>query len=212
MGKSLKDLLNTFPFENGLNPRNSGPGTIKPEPSDRFTNDNEDAKQWLKETPKLYGTDIVRIMTQTDPHKTRKGVKKAANKVGGLIGGGIGKAIGNVASKLAEFHPKFPDDWTDDADSPTKMEPNFYAGLVNGDYARGYYYNAYHKNSKSKLGQFLQANKNPEQIKNAILPALKSAAVSASIPSGTLLSALARTGSKSTNQDLKSAWAMASSV
>ena len=178
MAKSLKELLNTFPFENGFNPRNAGPGTIKPEPSDRFTNDNEDAKQWLKETPKLYGTDIVRIMTQTDPHKTKKAIKKAADKVGGAIGGGVGAAIGSVTSKLAEFHPKFPDDWTKGEDgNPTGMEKNFYAGVVNGDYARGFYYNAYHKNSKSKLGQFLQANKNPEQVKNAILPALKSAAV-----------------------------------
>lgn len=178
MGKSLKELLNTFPFENGLNPRNSGPGTIKPVPSDRFTNDNEDAKQWLKATPNLYGTDLVRIMTQTDPHKTKKAVKKAADKVGGAIGGSVGKAIGGVASKLAEFHPKFPDDWTKGEDgNPTGMENNFYAGTINGDYARGFYYNAYHKNSKSKLGQFLQANKSPEQVKNAIVPALKSAAV-----------------------------------
>lgn len=181
MGKSLKELLDTFPFENGLNPRGVGPGTLKPQPSDRFTNDNEDAKQWLKATPQLYGTDIVRIMTQTDPHETKKGVKKAADKVGGAIGGGVGKVIGGVVSKIAEFHPKFPDDWTNDADAPTKMENNFYAGLVNGDYARGKYYNAYHKNSKSKLGQFLQANKSPEQVKNAIVPALKSAAVAAAV-------------------------------
>ncbi|CRR30298.1 hypothetical protein PAERUG_P59_Wales_1_VIM_2_09_13_00008 [Pseudomonas aeruginosa] len=38
------------------------------------------------------------------------------------------------------------------------------------------------------------------------------AAVAASIPSGWRPSALARTGSKSTNQDLNSAWAMASRV
>lgn len=178
MGKSLRELLNTFPFENGLNPRDNGPGTIKPEPSNRFTNDNDDAKKWLKETPKLYGTDIVRIMTQTDPHKTKKAIKKTADKVGGAIGGKVGAVIGGVASKLAEFHPKFPDDWTKGEDgNPTGMENNFYAGVVNGDYARGFYYNAYHKNSKSKVGQFLQANKSPEQVKNAILPALKSAAI-----------------------------------
>ena len=178
MGKSLRELLNTFPFENGLNPRDNGPGTIKPDPSDRFTNDIDDAKKWLKETPKLYGTDIVRIMTQTDPHKTKKAIKKTADKIGGAIGGKVGAVIGGVASKLAEFHPKFPDDWTKGEDgNPTGMENNFYAGVVNGDYARGFYYNAYHKNSKSKLGQFLQANKSPEQVKNAILPALKSAAI-----------------------------------
>lgn len=181
MGKSLKELLDTFPFENGLNPRGVGPGTLKPQPSDRFTNDNEDAKQWLKATPQLYGTDIVRIMTQTDPHRTKQGIKKVADKVGGAIGGGVGRVIGGVVSKIAEFHPKFPDDWTNDPDAPTKMENNFYAGLVNGDYARGRYYNAYHKNSKSKVGQFLQANKTPEQVKNAIVPALKSAAVAAAV-------------------------------
>jgi hypothetical protein len=181
MGKSLKELLDTYPFENGLNPRGVGPGTIKPDPSDRFTNDIDDAKKWLKETPKLYGTDIVRIMTQTDPHRTKQGIKKVADKVGGAIGGGVGRVIGGVVSKIAEFHPKFPDDWTNDVDAPTKMENNFYAGLVNGDYARGRYYNAYHKNSKSKLGQFLQANKTPEQVKNAIVPALKSAAVAAAV-------------------------------
>ncbi len=178
MGKSLKELLDTFPFENGLNPRNSGPGTINPEPSDRFTNDIEDAKQWLKATPNLYGTDLVRIMTQTDPHKTKKAVKKAADRVGGAIGGRVGAVVGGVASKIAEFYPKFPDDWTKGEDgNPTGMQNNFYAGTINGDYARGFYYNAYHKNSKSKLGQFLQANKSPEQVKNAIVPALKSAAI-----------------------------------
>ena len=178
MGKSLRELLNTFPFENGLNPRDNGPGTIKPEPSNRFTNDIDDTKKWLKETPKIYGTDIVRIMTQTDPHKTKKVIKKTADKVGGAIGGKVGAVIGGVASKLAEFYPKFPDDWTKGEDgNPTGMQNNFYAGVVNGDYARGFYYNAYHKNSKSKVGQFLQANKTPEQVKNAILPALKSAAI-----------------------------------
>ena len=178
MGKSLRELLNTFPFENGLNPRDNGPGTIKPEPSNRFTNDIDDTKKWLKETPKIYGTDIVRIMTQTDPHKTKKVIKKTADKVGGAIGGGVGRVIGGVASKLAEFYPKFPDDWTKGEDgNPTGMQNNFYAGVVNGDYARGFYYNAYHKNSKSKVGQFLQANKTPEQVKNAIVPALKSAAI-----------------------------------
>jgi hypothetical protein len=178
MGKSLRELLNTFPFENGLNPRDNGPGTIKPEPSNRFTNDIDDTKKWLKETPKIYGTDIVRIMTQTDPHKTKKVIKKTADKVGGAIGGGVGRVIGGVVSKLAEFYPKFPDDWTKGEDgNPTGMQTNFYAGVVNGDYARGFYYNAYHKNSKSKVGQFLQANKTPEQVKNAIVPALKSAAI-----------------------------------
>lgn len=179
MGKSLKQLLETFPFENGLNPRNSGPGAIKPEPNDRFTNDNKQSLDFVKEMPKLYGTDIVRITTATDPHETKRTVKKGADKVGGALAGTgmIGTLIGGAVSKVAEFHPKFPDDWTNDVDAPTKMETNFYAGLVNGDYARGHYYNAYHKNSKSKLGQFLQANKNPEQVKNAILPALKSAIV-----------------------------------
>ena len=178
MGKSLRELLNTFPFENGLNPRDNGPGTIKPEPSNRFTNDIDDTKKWLKQTPKIYGTDIVRIMTQTDPHKTKKVIKKTADKVGGAIGGGVGRVIGGVVSKLAEFYPKFPDDWTKGEDgNPTGMQNNFYAGVVNGDYARGFYYNAYHKNSKSKVGQFLQANKTPEQVKNAIVPALKSAAI-----------------------------------
>lgn len=146
--------------------------------ADVMNADSKYTEEFGKIAISQYGTDSIRILTQTDPHKTKKAVKKAADKVGGAIGGKVGAVIGGVTSKLAEFHPKFPDDWTKGEDgNPNGMENNFYAGVVNGDYARGFYYNAYHKNSKSKLGQFLQANKNPEQVKNAILPALKSAAV-----------------------------------
>jgi hypothetical protein len=180
MGKTLLELLEAWPTPDKLNPNRQKAGMLKPEPDNKFTNDNKQALDFVKKMPKVYGTDIIRITTSTDPHEAKKAIKKAADKVGGALGGlgMIGKVIGAGISKVAEFHPKFPDDWTKGEDGkPTGMENNFYAGLINGDYAFGKRYNPYHKNSKSKLGNFLASNKTPDQAANAIGGALKTAAV-----------------------------------
>jgi len=180
MGKTLLELLDTFSFDPTLNPNKEKKGMLKPEPSDRNANDNKQAKEWLKATPKLYGTDIVRILSETDPHEAKKAIKKGADKVGGALAGlgGVGLLIGGAISAVGAFHPKFPDDWTVGEDGkPTGMERNFYKGLVNGDYAFGKRYNPYHSNNKSKLGNFLAGNKTPDQAANALVPSIKSAVV-----------------------------------
>lgn len=180
MGKTLLELLDTFAFEPTLNPNKQKNDMLTPDPSNKFTNDNKQALDFVKATPRIYGTDIVRITTRTDPHETKKAIKKGADKVGGALAGlgGVGLLVGGAISAVAAFHPKFPDDWTVGEDgSPTGMEKNFYKGLINGDYAFGKRYNPYHNNNKTKLGNFLTGNKTPDQAANAIVPSLKSAAV-----------------------------------
>jgi|688.fasta_scaffold14272_5 hypothetical protein len=180
MGKTLLQLLEAWPTPDKLNPNSQKAGMLKPEPDNKFTNDNKQALDFVKATPRIYGTDIVRITTRTDPHETKKAIKKGADKVGGALAGlgGVGLLVGGAISAVAAFHPKFPDDWTVGEDgSPTGMEKNFYKGLINGDYAFGKRYNPYHNNNKTKLGNFLTGNKTPDQAANAIVPSLKSAAV-----------------------------------
>ena len=205
MGKTLLELLEAWPTPDKLNPNRQKAGMLKPDPDNRFTNDNKQALDFVKKMPKVYGTDLIRITTETDPHETKKAIKKTADKVGGAIGGRVGAVIGGVASKLAEFHPKFPDDWTKGEDGkPTGMEPSFYKGLINGDYAFGKRYNPYHSNSKTKVGNFLAGNKTPDQAANAIVPALKSAAVGLAIAGiGLGLSKLFSKGKKKGNAGSK---------
>jgi hypothetical protein len=180
MGKTLLELLEAWPTPDKLNPNSQKAGMLKPEPDNKFTNDNKQALDFVKKMPKVYGTDLIRITTSTDPHETKKAIKKGADKLGGALAGTgiVGLFAAGALAGATAFHPKFPDDWTVGEDgSPTGMEKNFYNGLINGDYAFGKRYNPYHNNSKTKLGNFLSANKTPDQAANAIVPALKSAAV-----------------------------------
>ena len=64
-------------------------------------------KNFVKNIPKIYGTDSVRILTQSDPHKKKVAIKKVAGAIGGVLGP-IGKAVSKFA---ADFNPKFPDDF-----------------------------------------------------------------------------------------------------
>jgi hypothetical protein len=207
MGKSLLDLLDTHPFTKGFDPNTEKAGMLKPEPSSKFSNDNKQALDFVKKMPKVYGTDFIRITTSTDPHETKKAIKKGADKLGGALAGTgiVGLLAAGAIAGAAAFHPKFPDDWTIGEDgAPTGMEKNFYNGLINGDYAFGKRYNPYHNNNKTKLGNFLSANKTPDQAVNAIVPALKSAAVGLAIAGiGLGLSKLFSKGKKKGNAGSK---------
>jgi hypothetical protein len=64
MGKSLLELLDTFQFDPTLNPNKEKKGMLTPNPESAFDTNIKQSKDWLKATPKLYGTDIIRIMSQ----------------------------------------------------------------------------------------------------------------------------------------------------
>ena len=158
---------------------------LKPDPGSQFSVDNKQSLDFIKAIPKIYGTDVVRITTETDPHETKVAIKKAAGAVGGAIGGAFGsfgKIVGSkIAGVMADFHPQFPDDFLDGTNEDNSLVFNKYAELYRSDYAYGKYYNGGIKNSKSKLGNFLQSNKTPGQIKDALIPAAKSLVVGLAI-------------------------------
>jgi hypothetical protein len=134
-------------------------------------------KNFVKNIPKIYGTDSVRILTQSDPHKKKVAIKKVAGAIGGVLGP-IGKAVGKFA---ADFNPKFPDDFLEGSEEEKNLSFSRYNDLYASNYANGKYYNGGIKNSKTALGKFLQANKTPGQLKDAAIGTAKSLAVGLAI-------------------------------
>ena len=130
-------------------------------------------KNFVKNIPKIYGTDSVRILTQSDPHKKKVAIKKVAGAIGGVLGP-IGKAVSKFA---ADFNPKFPDDFLEGSEEEKNLSFYRYKDLYASNYANGKYYNGGIKNSKTGLGKFLQANKTPGQLKDAAIGTAKSLAV-----------------------------------
>jgi len=162
MGKTLLELLDTFQFDPTLNPNKEKKGMLKPNPESAFDTNIKQSKDWLNATPKLYGTDIVRIMSQgqVDTKKLKKAAVKGAAQlaskipiVGGIVGGSI--------SQLT--NPKLPDDLIDG----DKMISSLYSDLINGKI----------RNDKGALGNFLKDN---ASLKN-LGENLKNVAVSAAI-------------------------------
>ena len=91
---------------------------------------------FVKRIPQIYGTDSVRILTQSDPHAKKAAIKKVAGAVGSIFGtSGLGGLINKGISKVADFNPKFPDDFLEGDD--TNPTFNLYANLYNSDYAGG---------------------------------------------------------------------------
>jgi hypothetical protein len=170
MGKSLLELLDSHQFTKGLDPKSEKTGMIKPDPGSAFDVNIKQSKAWLKATPKLYGTDIVRIMSQGQVDT--KAIKKAAIKgaaniaskipiVGGIVGGAISQLI----------NPKLPDDLIVD----DKIINTLYTDLLYGKI----------RNDKGTLGNFLKSN---EGLKN-LGENLKNAAISAAISGVTSVAA-----------------------
>jgi hypothetical protein len=182
---TLLELLNTYQFDPTKNPNKEKAGMIKPNPTSQFDVDNKQVLDFIKATPKIYGTDIVRITTETDPHETKAAIKKAATAVVGGIGsifGPVGKIVGSkLGGLVSDFNPKFPDDFLDGLEQDDSLTFNRYRDLYSSNYANGKYYNGGVKNSKTLLGNFLQSNKTPEQIKDALLPTAKTLAVGLAI-------------------------------
>ena len=182
---TLLELLNTYQFDPTKNPNKEKPGMLKPDPTSQFDVDNKQALDFIKTIPKIYGTDIVRITTQTDPHETKVAIKKAATAVASGIGSLFGPVGSIVGSKLgglvSDFNPKYPDDFLEGNEEEKNLSFNRYKDLYASNYAYGKYYNGGIKNNKTLLGNFLQSNKTPEQIKDAAIGAAKSAAVGLAI-------------------------------
>lgn len=185
MGKSLLELLE-------LKNANAAP-VVTPKPiipsvfgdvikkyagQEIYTREEKNAAQtinFIKNVPRIYGLDAKRILLQRDPHADKVIIKQAAGAIGGLLGS-AGAAVGNF---LADFNPKYPDDFL--VGDPTEPKFNLYSKLISSDYARGKYYNGGVKNSKSKLGQFLQGNRTPQQIKDNAVAAAKTMIIGAAI-------------------------------
>lgn len=143
-----------------------------------YTREEKNAAQtinFIKNVPRIYGLDAKRILLQRDPHADKVIIKQAAGAIGGLLGS-AGAAVGNF---LADFNPKYPDDFL--VGDPNEPTFNLYSKLISSDYARGKYYNGGVKNSKSKLGQFLQGNRTPQQIKDNAVAAAKTMLIGAAI-------------------------------
>jgi hypothetical protein len=186
MGKSLLELLelknaNAAPVvtPKPIIPSEYGDVIKKYVGEEIYTREEKNAAQtinFIKNVPKIYGLDAKRILLQRDPHADKVIVKKAAAAIGGLLGP-FGAAAGNF---LANFNPKYPDDFLV-GDPTTEPTFNLYSKLLSSDYAGGKYYNGGVKNSKSKLGQFLQANRTPQQIKDNAVAAAKTMIIGAAI-------------------------------
>lgn len=143
-----------------------------------YTREEKNAAQtinFVKNVPRIYGLDAKRILLQRDPHADKVIIKQAAGAIGGLLGP-VGASVGNF---LADFNPKYPDDFLYGDTSEPKF--NLYPKLLSSDYAGGKYYNGGVKNSKSKLGQFLQGNRTPQQIKDNAIAAAKTMIIGAAI-------------------------------
>jgi hypothetical protein len=168
MGKTLLELLDTYQFDPRFNPNKQTDDMIKPEPSDRFAINIEQSKDWLKATPKLYGADIIRIMSQgqVDTKKIKKAAVKVASKVVSkipIVGGVAGGAISQLTN------PKLPGDlYTGLSESePDQMVNSLYTDLLYGRI----------RNDKGALGNFLKDNASLKNLGANLKNALVSAAI-----------------------------------
>jgi hypothetical protein len=170
MGKSMQDLLNEFNFQDKkFNPRNVKADMLSPSPDDRFANDVKQLSNLLKNSPNIYGKDIVRITTQGKVD-TKKVTKAALKVTGNLIQSGlglfgkIGKAAGSAINDTLNTtqHPLLPSDLVV---GNNVTDGGLYAKLSAGNV----------NNQKTAVGNFLSGVATPQQFKQNIGPAAVSA-------------------------------------
>jgi hypothetical protein len=168
MGKSLKDLLNDYNFQdNNFNPRNAKSDMLSPKPTDRFTNDVKQLKTLVENIPTIYGTDSVRILTQGKVD-TKKLKQKSLKVAGNLIEKGFGlfgnaaKSVGNlVNNKLNEtIKPQLPSDLIEGTSTTKGLYTDMLTGGVD--------------NQKTAVGNFLSSFATPDQFTRNIGPAATS--------------------------------------
>lgn len=167
MGKTLLELLDTYQFTKGLDPKSEKAGMLKPDPNSQFDVNIKQSKDWLKATPQIYGADIVRIMgqgavdTKALKKATVKGAAQLASKIP-IVGGIVGGAISQLTN------PKLPGDLiTGTEEDPNIVYSSLYTDLLYGKI----------RNDKGALGNFLQANGGLKNLGQN----LKNVAVSAAI-------------------------------
>ena len=170
MGKSMKDLLEVFNFQDKkFNPRNVKADMLSPLPDDRFANDVKQISNLVKNSPNIYGKDIVRITTQGKVD-TKKVTKAALKVTGNLIQSGlglfgkIGKAAGSAINDTLNTtqHPLLPSDLVV---GNNVTDSGLYAKLSAGNV----------NNQKTAVGNFLSGVATPQQFKQNIGPAAVSA-------------------------------------
>jgi len=173
MGKAMRDLLNEFNFQDKkFNPRNVKADMLSPSPDDRFANDVKQLSNLVKNSPNIYGKDIVRITTQGKVD-TKKVTKAALKVTGNLIQSGlglfgkIGKAAGSAINDTLNTtqHPLLPSDLVV---GNNVTDGGLYAKLAAGNI----------NNQKTAVGNFLSGVATPQQFKQNIGPAVVSAASS----------------------------------
>lgn len=168
MGKTLLELLDTFQFDPTLNPNKEKKGMLNPNPESAFDTNIKQSKEWLKATPKLYGTDIIRIMSQgqVDTKKLKKAAVKGAAQLASkipIVGGVVGGAISQLTN------PKLPGDlYTGTSESePEHMVTSLYTDLLYGRI----------RNDKGALGNFLKDNTSLKNLGANLKNTLVSAAI-----------------------------------
>lgn len=168
MGKSLKDLLNDYNFQDSnFNPKNIKSDMLSPKPTDKFANDVKQLKNLTLNIPTIYGTDSVRILTggQVDAKKLKqKTLKVAGDLIEKGLGkfGSAGKSAGSfVNNKLNEtIKPQLPSDLVEGTSTIKGLYTNMLTGGVN--------------NQKTAVGNFLSSFSTPEQYAQNIGPAATS--------------------------------------
>ena len=170
MGKSLRDLLNDYNFQDKqFNPRNVKADMLSPLPDDKFENDVKQIDNLVKNAGDIYGKDIVRITTQGKVD-TKKVTKAALKVTGNLIQSGlglfgkIGKAAGSAINDTLNTtqHPLLPSDLVV---VKNVTDGGLYAKLSAGNV----------NNQKTAVGNFLSGVATPQQFKQNIGPAAVSA-------------------------------------
>ena len=166
----MQELLNEFNFQDKkFNPRNVKADMLSPSPDDRFANDVKQLSNLVKNSPNIYGKDIVRITTQGKVD-TKKVTKAALKVTGNLIQSGlglfgkIGKAAGSAINDTLNTtqHPLLPSDLVV---GNNVTDGGLYAKLAAGNV----------NNQKTAVGNFLSGVATPQQFKQNIGPAAVSA-------------------------------------
>ena len=139
MPKSLKDIYEKWNF-----PNSSDPKAIDTKVPSKLETDGKQLLHLVKQSPKIYGTDIVRIASggQVDKDKVRSVVGKIAGK--GKLGGFVKKLIAPTAYKPGDL---IADNKTIDPLYEGVQENSSFGGVV-----------------LKSVKQFLKDNKTPQQI------------------------------------------------
>jgi len=166
MGKSMQDLLDGFNFQDKkFNPRNVKANMLSPLSNDRFATDVKQISNLVKNSPNIYGKDIVRITTQGKVD-TKKVTKAALKVTGNLIQSGlglfgkIGKAAGSAINDTLNTtqKPLLPSDLVV---GNNVTDSGLYAKLAAGNI----------NNQKTAVGNFLSGVVTPQQFRQNIGPA-----------------------------------------